>query len=62
MNLKRSNGRLREAGVRKILEDKKAGCTYQEIAERMGVSIGTVFNVVKKRTHADIMIDEENAA
>jgi len=43
-------GRLKEAGARKILELQKAKRTYQSIAQEMGVSIGTVFNVVKART------------
>lgn len=59
--LKKRNGRLREAGVRKILEEKQAGATYQKIAEMLGVSVGTVFNVVKKRTHADIELEEKSA-
>ena len=50
-------GRLREAGAQRILAMRKEVnpttqriYTYQEIALSMGVSLGTVYNVVKKRT------------
>lgn len=43
-------GRLKEAGAREIIRRKTAGDTYQKIAQDLGVSIGTVFNVVKGNT------------
>lgn len=46
-------GRLKEAGAREILRRKAlfgAENTYQRIAHDLGVSIGTVFNVVKGKT------------
>jgi hypothetical protein len=50
--LKTPSGRLREAGARKILElrAQPSPPTYHEIANMLGVSIGTVFNVTKGRT------------
>ena len=45
-------GRLREFGAREILRlrDLEPKPTYQAIAMELGVSIGTVFNVVTGRT------------
>lgn len=51
-NLKTPKGRLREDGARAILERRKAGATYQAIAEEFAVSIGTVYNLCKGRTWA----------
>lgn len=51
-NLKTPNGRLREAGARAVLERRKDGKTYQEIATEIGISIGTVYNICTGRTWA----------
>lgn len=55
--LKTPAGRLREAGAREILRlrslehpETREKFTYQQIAAKLGVSIGTVFNVCKART------------
>jgi DNA-binding NarL/FixJ family response regulator len=40
----------REIDAKKILELRRQGLTYQKIAEQIGCSIGTVFNVSKGRT------------
>jgi AcrR family transcriptional regulator len=50
---KKPSGRLREAGVREIRERRKKGgpeATYHAIANAMGVSIGTVYNIVTGKT------------
>lgn len=47
---KTPRGKLRESGARRILELRKTGRTYQQIAEEMRVSIGTVYNICKGRT------------
>lgn len=57
---KTPNGRLREDGARAILADRAAKLTYQEIATKHGVSIGTVYNIVKGRTWG--WLAEETAA
>lgn len=63
MDLKTTVGRLREACVTKIHELRaafdsegqplKPAMTYQQIATRLGVSSGTVYNVCTGRTHPD---------
>lgn len=50
MGNKAPSGRLREEGVREIRERRKKGETYQTIANALGVSIGTVYNVCTKKT------------
>lgn len=50
MGYKAPNGRLREEGVHEIRRRRDAGETLQAIATSLGLSIGTVFNVVKKKT------------
>jgi transposase len=50
--LKTPNGRLREDGARAVLAARAEGKTYQAIAEQVGVSIGTVYNICKGRTWA----------
>lgn len=57
-SLKTSAGRLRENGARLILQLRKDGRTYQEIAGQLAVSIGTVFNVCKGRTWSWLREDE----
>jgi DNA-binding NarL/FixJ family response regulator len=49
--LKTAAGRLTEKGVKRILELRQAGKTYQAIAIEMNVSMGTVFNAVRGKTH-----------
>lgn len=49
-NLKTEIGRLREAGARRILALRAEKKTYQQIAVELGVSIGTVANVIRGRT------------
>lgn len=49
--LKTAAGRLTEKGVKRILELRRAGKTYQAIAIEMSVSMGTVFNAVRGKTH-----------
>lgn len=61
--LKSSSNRLREATVAKIHElrgaydsegkPQKPTRTYQSIATELGISLGTVYNVVKGRTHKE---------
>jgi len=51
-NLKSPTGRLREHGARRIIELRRQGQTYQEIAATLSVSISTVYNVCKGRTWA----------
>ena len=53
-NFKTVAGRLREAGAQEIirLRSQARPPTYHQIANIMGVSVGTVYNVVKKRTWA----------
>lgn len=46
-------GRLKEAGAREILRLRTLSdpkMTYQQIAVKLEVSVGTVFNVCKART------------
>lgn len=62
MKSKTPNGRLREDGARAILSDREGGLTYQEIATKHGVSIGTVYNIVKGRTWAWLKTLEAPAA
>lgn len=52
--LKTPSGRLREAGAREILRLRRLDkpLTYHAIANLLGVSVGTVFNVAKGRTWA----------
>lgn len=50
MSLKAPNGRLREDTVREIRNLRAAGQTYQAIAEKCGISIGTVYNICKGNT------------
>ena len=47
---KKVSGRLTEEGVREVRRRRAEGQTYQQIATEMGVSLGTVYNIVKKRT------------
>lgn len=44
------SGRLTEDGVREVRARRANGETYQAIATAMGVSVGTVYNIVKKKT------------
>jgi hypothetical protein len=57
--LKAPNGRLREAGAVRIHQMREAGKTYQEIAEEMKISIGTVYNVMNGRTWAFVKADRD---
>lgn len=52
-------GRLTEQGVRAIKADRASGMTYQEIAARYGVSLGTVYNIAKGRTWAWLSSEPE---
>lgn len=56
---KSPRGRLREEGARRILELRDAGRTLQSIATELGVSIGTVYNVVHGKTHTFIRDEYE---
>jgi transcriptional regulator with XRE-family HTH domain len=47
---KTPSGRLSEAGVREVRTRRAAGQTYQDIANAMGISQGTVYNIVKGKT------------
>lgn len=49
-NHKTPAGRLTEAGVREIRRRRSNGDTYQAIANALGVTLGTVFNVCTGRT------------
>lgn len=49
-SLKSPAGRLTEDGVREIRRLRTEGQTYQQIANRLNVSIGTVYNVCTKKT------------
>lgn len=50
MSLKAPTGRLTEDGVRDIHRRRASGETYQAIANAVGVSIGTVYNVCTGKT------------
>lgn len=52
MSHKTPSGRLRESGVREIRERRAKGEKLQSIATAMGVSLGTVWNVVNGKTWA----------
>lgn len=43
-------GRLTEEGVREIRRRREKGDTYQAIANGLGVTLGTVYNVCTSRT------------
>ncbi len=51
---KAPSGKLRESTVHQIRamrgDPKKPSMTYQKIAEEVGVSIGTIYNVVTGKT------------
>lgn len=56
--LKSAKGRLLEAGVARIFKLRTEThpttgkpWTYQQIASELGVSMSTVYNVVKEKTH-----------
>lgn len=49
---KSEKGRLTPVGVQRVHDLRLEGKTYQQIAEELRVSLTTVYNVVKKRTHA----------
>lgn len=48
--LKTGAGRLTPEGAAKVLFLRQNGQTYQEIAKEMGVSVGTVRNIVKSES------------
>lgn len=50
MSYKAPSGKLREDGVREVRRRRENKETYQQIANSMGVSIGTVYNVCKGKT------------
>lgn len=47
---KTPSGRLSEDGVREVRARRAAKETYQQIANEMGVSVGTVYNIMKGKT------------
>ncbi len=47
---KKLSGRLTEDGVREVRTRRAKGETYQSIANAMGVSVGTVYNIMKGKT------------
>ncbi len=50
MTEKKVSGRLTEDGVREVRTRRANGETYQVIAAAMGVSVGTVYNILKGKT------------
>lgn len=56
---KAPNGRLREAGAHRIHELCENGNTYQQVAEVLEISIGTVYNVRTGKTWG--FVKEERA-
>jgi DNA invertase Pin-like site-specific DNA recombinase len=51
---KKVSGRLTEDGVREVRERRAKGETYQSIASAMGVSVGTIYNIVKRKTWSQL--------
>ncbi len=51
---KKIAGRLTEEGVREVRARRAKGETYQSIANAMGVSVGTVYNIVKRKTWSSL--------
>ncbi len=50
MTEKKLSGRLTEDGVREVRARRAKGETYQAIASVMGVSVGTIYNIIKRKT------------
>lgn len=42
---RKPNGALTEAGARRGLELRRSGATYSQIANALGISTGTVYNL-----------------
>lgn len=51
--LKSPKGRLTADGVAQLKKLRAAKKSYQAIASELGISITTVYNILKGRTHAD---------
>lgn len=50
MRVKTDAGRLTEYGAQEVLRHRAEGMTYREIASALDVTVGTVYNVVRRRT------------
>lgn len=49
-NMKTPVGRLTQEGVREVRARRERGETYQQIANAVGLTVGSVYNIVKGKT------------